>query len=78
VFKWTAECQIALEDINNQCIQVHILISPNWELEFHVHTIAFQLAVRAILAQNPIGKINQLVMYSSRLKEIILLQKERL
>jgi hypothetical protein len=36
-------------------------------LEFHVHTNASQLAVGAMLAQNPIDKIDQLVMYSSRL-----------
>ncbi len=36
-------------------------------MEFHVHTNASQLAVGAMLAQNPIDKIDQLVMYSSRL-----------
>jgi len=36
-------------------------------LNFHVPTNASQLVIRAILAQNPIGKIDQLVMYSSRL-----------
>jgi hypothetical protein len=67
VFKWITECQIAWEDIKNWHIQAPILINPNWELEFHVHIDAFQLVVRAILAQNPIGKIDQHVMYSSRL-----------
>jgi hypothetical protein len=43
------------------------LINPNWELEFHVHTNAFQVVVGAILAQNPIGKFNQLVMYAFKL-----------
>jgi hypothetical protein len=32
VFEWTAECQIAWEDIKNQYIQILILISPNLEL----------------------------------------------
>jgi hypothetical protein len=36
-------------------------------LEFHVHTNACQLVIGAILAQNLIGKINQPIMYSSRL-----------
>jgi hypothetical protein len=40
VFKWTAECQTAWEDIKNWYIQVLIFISPNWELESHVHTDA--------------------------------------
>jgi hypothetical protein len=42
-------------------------MSPNWELEFHVHIDAFQLIVGVILAHNPIGKIYQLVMYSLKL-----------
>jgi len=40
VFKWTLECQTAWEDIKNWYIQAPIFISPNWELEFHVHTNA--------------------------------------
>jgi hypothetical protein len=40
IFKWTFECQIAWENIKNQYIQAPILISHNWELEFHVHTYA--------------------------------------
>jgi hypothetical protein len=39
--EWTPECQTTWEDINNKYIQVYILIIPNWELEFHVHTNAF-------------------------------------
>jgi hypothetical protein len=38
VFEWTDKCQIAWEDIKNQYIEAPILINPNWELEFHVHT----------------------------------------
>jgi hypothetical protein len=41
LFKWTIECQIAWKDIKNQYIQTPILISPNWKLEFHVHTNGF-------------------------------------
>jgi len=41
MFKWIIECQIAWEDIKNKYIQAPILISPNWELEFHVDTNAF-------------------------------------
>jgi hypothetical protein len=43
------------------------LISPNWQLEFHVHTYASQLAVGAILAHNPTNNFDQLVMYASEL-----------
>ncbi len=40
VFEWIEECQNAWEDIKNQYVQAPIFISPNWELEFHVHTYA--------------------------------------
>jgi hypothetical protein len=43
------------------------LIPPNWQLEFHVHTNASLLAIGAILAQNPISKYDQLIVYASRL-----------
>jgi hypothetical protein len=67
VFEWTTKCQTTWEDIKNRYIQSPIFINPNWELEFHIHTYASQIAARAILAQNPIGKIDQLIMYSLRL-----------
>jgi hypothetical protein len=47
---WITECQIIWEDIKNKYIQAPLLISPNWELEFHVHTNASWLIVGAILA----------------------------
>jgi hypothetical protein len=43
------------------------LISPNWELEFHIHINASQLAIGAIFAQNPIGKFDQPIVYASKL-----------
>jgi hypothetical protein len=67
VFKWIVEYQTTWEDIKNQYIQAPILIIANWELEFHVHTYAFQLTIKAILTLNPTSKIDQHVMYSSRL-----------
>jgi hypothetical protein len=36
-------------------------------MEFHVYIDPSQLAIGAILAQNLIGKIDQPIMYSSRL-----------
>jgi hypothetical protein len=44
-----------------------ILINPNWEFGFPAHIDAFQLAVGAIFAHNPIGKFDQSVMYVSKL-----------
>jgi hypothetical protein len=64
VFEWIAESQIACEDIKNRYIQAPILINPNWELEFHVHTYAFELAIGAILAHNPTNNIDQPKLYT--------------
>jgi hypothetical protein len=71
VFEWTGKCQTTWENIKNPYIQAPILNSPNWKLEFHVHIYASQLAVGAILAQNPTCKIYKLIMYSSRLLNYI-------
>ncbi len=43
VFEWIIECQNAWEEIKNWYVQAPISVSPNWELEFHVHTNASQL-----------------------------------
>jgi hypothetical protein len=42
-----------------------ILISPHWDLEFHVHTYAYNLMVKDMLAQNLIEKCNQLIANAS-------------
>jgi hypothetical protein len=42
-------------------------ISPHWDLEFHIHTYAYNLMVMDVLAQNLIKKCNQLITYASRL-----------
>jgi hypothetical protein len=39
VFEWVIECQITWEEIK-WYVQAPILIGPNWEFEFHVHTHA--------------------------------------
>jgi len=67
IFEWITKCQNVWEDIKNQYVQAPILISPNWELEFYVHSYASHLTIGVIHAQNPIGKFDQLVMYASRL-----------
>jgi hypothetical protein len=47
------------------------LISPNWDLEFHVHIDASRLTIRAIFAQNPIDKFDQPVIYASKLLNLL-------
>jgi hypothetical protein len=81
MFKWTTECQTTWENIKNQYFQIRVFISLNWELKFHVHIDASQLTIRAILAHILISKIDQLILYSSRLldsaeKNYTITQKE--
>jgi hypothetical protein len=62
-FLWTKECQKAWELIKHKYIEAPILISPNWQVEFHVHTYASLLVVGAMLFQNVTRKSDQLVVY---------------
>ncbi len=66
-FIWTIECQEAWDQIKQKYMETPILIPPNWQLEFHVHTYASLLAIGAMLAQNPTGKYDQPIIYASRL-----------
>ncbi len=43
------------------------MISPNWHVEFHVHTYASLIVVRVMLSHNLTGKSDQLVVYTYRL-----------
>ena len=67
VFDWTTECESAYQYIKTWYQNAPILIEVNRKLEFHVHTDASDIAVGAMLAQNPTGKIDQPIAYSSRL-----------
>ncbi len=53
--------------IKQKYIEAPILISPNWHVEFHVHTNASMLAMGAMLSQNVTRKSDQLVVYVSKL-----------
>jgi hypothetical protein len=55
-FIWIKECQKAWELIKHKYIETPILISPNWLVEFHVHTNASLLVVEIMLFQNLIWK----------------------
>ena len=67
VFDWTTECEKAYQYIKTRYQNAPILIGVDWKLEFHVHTDASDIAVGAMLAQNPTGKTNQPIAYASRL-----------
>jgi hypothetical protein len=64
---WTKECQKAWELNKQKYVEALILISPNWQMEFHVHTYASLLAIGAMLFQNLTRKSDQPVVYASRL-----------
>ncbi len=44
-----------------------ILITSRWDLEFHVHIDMSNLVIDDMLAQNPIKKYNQLIVYMFQL-----------
>ena len=68
--KWTSKCEEAFETIKEAYTNAPILIAPRWDLEFHVHTNASDLAVGAMLAQNPTSKWDQPISYASRLLNV--------
>jgi hypothetical protein len=68
---WTKECQKAWELIKHKYIEASILISLNWQVEFHVHINASLLTVGAMVSQNVTRKSDQSVMYASKLLNIV-------
>jgi len=66
-FFWIEECQKPCELIKQKYIETIILISPNWHVEFHVHTYASLLVVGAMLSQNVTRKNDQLVVHAFKL-----------
>jgi hypothetical protein len=61
------KCQKTWDQMKHKYIEASILIPPNWQFKFHVHTNASLLVVGAMLAQNPIGKYDQPTIYAFRL-----------
>jgi hypothetical protein len=66
-FIWTIKCQEAWNHIKKKYMETPIMIPPNWQMEFHVHTDASLLAMGAMLAYNPTSKYDQPIVYASRL-----------
>ncbi len=69
-YLWTEDCQKAWELIKHKYIQTSIFISPNSQVEFHVHTNVSLLVVKVMLSHNVIGKNDQPIVYASRLLNI--------
>jgi hypothetical protein len=49
---WASKCQTTWELIKQKNIEAPILITLNWDVEFHVHINASLLNVGVILTQN--------------------------
>ncbi len=56
--------------IKHKYIEALILISPNWQVEFHVHTYVSLLVVGAMLFLNITGKSDQPIVYAFSLLNI--------
>ncbi len=66
-FLRTKECHKAQELIKQKYIETQILLSLNWQVEFHVHTNASLLIVGVMLFQNVTRKSDQPIVYVSKL-----------
>jgi hypothetical protein len=64
-FLWIEECQKVWELIKQKYIET-LMISPNWQVEFHVHTYVSLLVVGAMSSQNITWKSDQPIVYASR------------
>ncbi len=53
--------------IKQKYIEALILISPNWQVEFHVHRDVSLLAMGVMLSQNVLKKSDQPIVYAFRL-----------
>jgi hypothetical protein len=56
-----------LKLIKQKTIETPILISPNWQVEFHVHINVSLLVVGVMLSKNVTRKSDQPIVYTSRL-----------
>ncbi len=66
-FLWIKECYKAWELNKQKYIEALILISPNQQVEFHVHTIASLLAMGVMLFHNVARKSDQPIVYAFKL-----------
>ncbi len=51
--------------LKQRYLDAPILIAPKWDMEFHVHTDASNLAIEVMLIQNPTRKCDQSIAYAS-------------
>jgi hypothetical protein len=66
VFEWTTECQKKWEAIKQQYLDASTLVAPRWDMEFHVHIDASNLAIKAMFSKS-YWKCDQLITFASKL-----------
>jgi hypothetical protein len=64
---WIKACAKSWEWMKASMACLLVLIIPNLKLEFHVHTNASNIALGAMLNQNPNKTIDRPIDYASRL-----------
>jgi hypothetical protein len=66
-FKWDDACNKSWEWMKASMTCLPILIVPNWNVKFHVHTDASNFALSVMLGQNLDNTIDKPIYYASRL-----------
>jgi hypothetical protein len=69
-FLWIEEYQKAWQLIEQKYVEAPILISPNWQVAYHVHKDASLLDVGAMLFHNVTRKSDQPIVYVFRILHI--------
>eukprot|EP00253_Pinus_taeda_P009906 PITA_09906 len=64
-FKWSDDCQRALNELKDKLVSAPILRGPNWALPFHIHTDSSNKAIGAALGQFE-GKLPYAIYFVSK------------
>ncbi|KAL2634749.1 hypothetical protein R1flu_006228 [Riccia fluitans] len=65
-FEWSEDCQVAFDLLHSALVSSPILVVPDWNKPFHVHTDASAFAIGAILAQRGKGDRDHPIAYISK------------
>jgi len=65
MFQWTPKCDEEFETLKENLNTTPILISPNWENEFHVHVDASGISLGDILVQPGDGYMDHPIYFAS-------------
>ena len=65
-FKWTDECQVALDTLKNKLVEAPVLVYPDFDIGFVLETDASYQGLGAVLSQKLEDKLLHPVSFSSR------------